>query len=688
MRNQKNKLRVNFTLLFAISSFFLACSNFAYDTAIITVSLGGAAAVSRTATGGYPPSDAGGPLVNPAFNSLTFKVLFNGVEKAGTKTINSSGDLEFEFTIAAGTYNINVEAYEGPLPTDPLYATGKAPGASVLAGQNNVVPIQMKEAVTVSFDLNYGGAPTPATIQAGQGDTISAPTAPTRGGFTFGGWYKEALCTNQWVFTSEPVAESVLAPYSPVDFTLYARWTASGSWGNTITAGGVSAVFNSIAVDNAGNIYAAGFQQGTGNYDYGSGNIAGTSTGDNLLLVKYDPSGTVLWARTMTAGSGDTFFSAIAVDSSGNVYAAGDQYGTGSYNYGGSSVPISGTSLNSNPVLVKYDPSGTALWARTISAGTVNARFRDVVIDNLGNNIYAVGFQDGNGLYSYGGGITGDITGPAAGLNGNPVLVKYDSLGNTLWAKTTSASFAGGGFYKIAVDNAGDIFVTGMQGAGTFDYGGSVTITGSGSTWNPVLVKYNSSGTALWAKTNTGAANVGRFDSVALDSSGNVYACGTQTGAGSFDYGNSVTIAGSSTGTNSVLLKCDSAGTALWANSITSGSGNSEFYDIAVDNTNNVFAAGWQNGAGNYNYGNGNIAGTCTGDNSALVKYDSSGTIQWARTITAGTISAYFCGVAIDSTGNVFVAGSQDGTGNYSYGSVNITGTCSASSPVLVKNMD
>ncbi|MDR0425679.1 MAG: InlB B-repeat-containing protein [Clostridiales bacterium] len=80
--------------------------------------------------------------------------------------------------------------------------------------------------VTVSFDSN-NGTPVPSENLAA-GGRLSEPTAPTKVGFTFDGWYDQTL-TTKWVFTA-PVNASM---------TLYAKWTplpitfnppSPGSW--------------------------------------------------------------------------------------------------------------------------------------------------------------------------------------------------------------------------------------------------------------------------------------------------------------------------------------------------------------------------------------------------------------------------------------------------------------------------
>jgi uncharacterized repeat protein (TIGR02543 family) len=67
---------------------------------------------------------------------------------------------------------------------------------------------------TVTFDSQGGSAV--ATITAIPGSTITAPAIPTRLGYAFAWWYKEAACVNAWDFSTDTVTS---------DITLYAKWT-------------------------------------------------------------------------------------------------------------------------------------------------------------------------------------------------------------------------------------------------------------------------------------------------------------------------------------------------------------------------------------------------------------------------------------------------------------------------------
>ncbi|MBQ7531795.1 MAG: InlB B-repeat-containing protein [Paludibacteraceae bacterium] len=70
---------------------------------------------------------------------------------------------------------------------------------------------------TVSFDMQGHGSAIDDLTNVTAGSKISAPSEPSASGYTFGGWYKEAGCTNAWTFGTDVVNETM---------TLYAKWTA------------------------------------------------------------------------------------------------------------------------------------------------------------------------------------------------------------------------------------------------------------------------------------------------------------------------------------------------------------------------------------------------------------------------------------------------------------------------------
>ncbi len=78
------------------------------------------------------------------------------------------------------------------------------------------IPVEPPEDIffTVTFDANgHGVAPAPQTIK--QGLTATQPAPLSEDGFTFGGWYKDSACTDEFDFSTPITA----------DLTLYAKWT-------------------------------------------------------------------------------------------------------------------------------------------------------------------------------------------------------------------------------------------------------------------------------------------------------------------------------------------------------------------------------------------------------------------------------------------------------------------------------
>ena len=141
--------------------------------------------------------------------------------------------------------------------------------------------------------------------------------------------------------------------------------------------------------------------------------------------------------------------------------------------------------------------------------------------------------------------------------------------------------------------------------------------------------------------SSTGS-NTDKAEDMVIDASGNVYVTGIAQGtSGNFDY---------------VTIKYNASGVQQWKSEYN-GTGNSldEAHAIAVDASGNVYVTGWSYGT------------ATTGYDYATIKYNSTGTQQWAsryNNTTNGTDEAW--DVAVDVSGNVYVTGTSDGTGSNS----------------------
>ena len=181
-------------------------------------------------------------------------------------------------------------------------------------------------------------------------------------------------------------------------------------------------------------------------------------------------------------------------------------------------------------------------------------------------------------------------------------LVKFDSLGALQWYRT----WGGDGIERgsgIALDSSGNIYITGY----------------SGIFLEMFLVKYDSEGVLQWNRTRSGQCNA-----IVLDSSDNIYLAGRL---------------GSDVG----LMKYDSEGVEQWTRS-WGGSDGHWGNGIALDSFENIYVVGVTTVQPYNDY------------NMVLLKYDSSGGLQWSRT-WGYSEADYGESVAIDSFDNIYITG-------------------------------
>jgi len=434
--------------------------------------------------------------------------------------------------------------------------------------------------------------------------------------------------------------------------------------------------FSGSAVDSSGNVYAAGYFSGKSGF--GNSVIVPGNNYYKSVIVKYDNNGNEIWVRDVI-GNRNSGFNSIAVDDSGNVYAAGYQFENNQFDYGGLKGKITGISSGYNAVLVKYDASGETQWAKTIIEGSFGCEFLSVAVTSSG--IYAAGYQTGQGAYGYSTKARARVAGTSSGYNA--VLVKYDVDGEAQWAisaKNMSSASDRSMFNSVAVHGHGNICVGGYQegnSAFKYDTGSSpptLDVKGAYADTNAVLVKFNSDGWAQWARTTVSASDNSSFHSVAVDASGNVYAAGQQNDTGTYSYGNTGnTVSATATTSgymleNSVIVKFSQDGVAQWAKTVVKGSEMSGFHSISTDSLGNVYAAGYLQGAGVFDYGNGEINGAYTGGfNSVVVKYNNNGNAQGARVVTKAQARSLFIFVSVDNSGDIYTVGVQRGSGQFNY---------------------
>jgi gliding motility-associated-like protein len=434
----------------------------------------------------------------------------------------------------------------------------------------------------------------------------------------------------------------------------------------------------SVATDAAGNIYLAGMTTST--FNIASGGFQNTFNGGfDAFLVKLTPAGALLWS-TYYGGTGDEKECTVTTDAAGNVYLAGWTTSTGNITSGGFQNTYGGGAYDA--FLVKFDGvTGNRLWA-TYYGGSGEDRAGNVATDPAGNvylcgrtespsNIASGGFQNtyggnmdaylvkfdgatGNRLWAtyYGGGMwdeaynlaadaTGDvyISGGTTsnsniasggfqntnGGSGDAFLAKFNAAtGNRIWATYYGGSGSDYG-HSMALDPSGNVFMTGETTSTTSIASGGFQNTYGGGLFDDYLVKFDASGSRLWATYYGGTNNEEQYtDGLAVDASGNAYLTGDSY---SPNTGNAIASGGfqnSLVGSENIFLaKFDPAGNRLCATYY--GQNHEEFGLVAVDNSGNVYLAAWADFNSTTNIASGGYQNTYGGGNydGFLIKFNS-----------------------------------------------------------------
>ena len=153
-------------------------------------------------------------------NSATITFTFPGLPGVNDKTyVVEKGTMPPTAGLLSDTEIKSVITALGKNPeVDTVVITGFMPEVEAATGNITYAAIaEVKEAkrFTFTYDTN-GGTEIPSQLIA-EGATITAPTDPTKDGYTFRGWFADEACTNAYTFDKMPSA----------NVTIYAKWEAN-----------------------------------------------------------------------------------------------------------------------------------------------------------------------------------------------------------------------------------------------------------------------------------------------------------------------------------------------------------------------------------------------------------------------------------------------------------------------------
>jgi hypothetical protein len=262
-----------------------------------------------------------------------------------------------------------------------------------------------------------------------------------------------------------------------------------------------------------------------------------------------------------------------------------------------------------------------------MAGGTNASSMTTAIVVDANFNTYISGYTDGN--------FEGESL---VGLK-DAYIIKYNSIGVKQWVVLAGVSGAYTYGQSLAVDGNGNVFLTGSTTGSLHDQ------TQSGLR-DLFLIKYNSSGIRQWTKQSGASASNSIGQSLALDSTGNVFIAGSTTK--SLD---SQLISGDK---DAFIMKYDNNGTKLW----TKLSGGIHFEtsasSIAIDSIGNIYLSGNTNG----NLDSEIYFGT---SDSFISKYNSAGIKQWTKLLGGAGFQTTSFAIAVDPLQNVYLTGLTKG---------------------------
>jgi hypothetical protein len=283
-----------------------------------------------------------------------------------------------------------------------------------------------------------------------------------------------------------------------------------------------------IAVDSAGDAYVTGYTAST-NFPTQSAWQTANSGGKDVFVTKLNAAGNGLLYSTYLGGSGDDVGYRIALDNSGNAYVTGD---TTSTNFPTTAGAFQTTYAgNADAFVAKLNTTGGLVYS-TYLGGSGSDDFSRIAVDGSGNAYVAMSTGSANLPVS-----SPDPSGPfqtsldAVGAR-DGYVAKLNSTGSGLVYATYLGAANGASVYGIAVDTAGDAYLTGNSLA-TFPTTPNAFQTTVDGAYHVFVTEMNVTGSGLLYSTYLAGTTYYNGDggyetgqAIAVDGSGNAYVTG------------------------------------------------------------------------------------------------------------------------------------------------------------------
>ncbi len=409
----------------------------------------------------------------------------------------------------------------------------------------------------------------------------------------------------------------------------------------------------SIAVDGSGNTYVAGWTDSS-NFPTASPK-QGYAGSVDAFVAKINSTGSALVYATYLGGTGDDRAFGIAVDAGGSALLTG---WTGSTDFPIASAVQTTNAGSRDAFVLKLTAAGSAFSYSTYFGGGAIDSGNAIAVDTSGN--------------AY---ITGDtwstnfpLVSPYQSSNRGAqeaFVAKYSPTGGRLYSTYLGGNGEDRGL-GIAVSAAGEAYVTGATMSTDFPTASAVQIsTGGGQ--DAFVTRLSAGGTSLVYSTYLGGSGgtIGSAEcgnAIAVDGSGNAYIAGV-TSSTNFPLAGALQSAIGGGNTDAFVVKLNSAGTARIYSTYLGGASTDFGTAIRVDSSGSAYVVGYT-ASPNFPLAAATQASHAGVYDAFLSQLNSAGNALSFGTYLGGSGSDGGNGVALDASGNIYVAGV---TGSYNF---------------------
>jgi hypothetical protein len=403
---------------------------------------------------------------------------------------------------------------------------------------------------------------------------------------------------------------------------------------------------SNVAVDSFQSAYVVGSTSST---DFPlAGGIAGQTSyrggSFDAFLVKYNPSGNSIAFATYIGGSGSETATVVGIDTAGNIILGGE---TDSANFPlrNAMQPLIGGKIDA--FLLKLGSTG--LIYSTFLGGFEDDQTLGLAIQ--GENAVVCGVSRSTNFWASGGLQPAFMGGVTDGW-----VFKMDATGLRMWS-TYLGGNGNDSVNGVAVDNAGDVYVTGsttslgfpVRGANPFQ-----PIIRQAGLADAFITKFKGDGTAYIYSTYIGGTAYDEGMDIAVDTAGNAFITGDTE---SFNFPTLNSLQGPPGNRDVFVTKMNATGSGLLFSTHLAGSGVDRAAGIKLDAQGNAYILGTTTSL-NFPVAN-PIQAALIGSNDLFVaKIDAAGTARVWATYLGGTSDDLAAGLAVDGVANVYITGS------------------------------